>query len=478
MFKKVTINDGVLYPHLKITREKFPRLLATRRILNETDEYFGAFLPKTNVRIWLSRLNKIFRLRNCEIEIDGSFPLPCQMYFAKKCLAPCVSEICGQTEYSENVEALRLFLSGAEKDLEKFVIAKIDEFSDALEFEKAARWRDVWRESQSLTQHKKYQIDLRNAVDTYSYAETENQIFIYLVTTRGRKLVGRKEFVFEKNPDFTVAELFEKTIADFYKFHLPREIRLPEMFPARKNIENFLYRKFNQKIKISAHHDNLNLTAQFRLKRAKLESNLEKLGGKISVETIKNNLRKLFNLSKKPNLIECFDVAHISNQNFVTASSVWENGKLRPEKSRYWIVDVENELQAMALGVKLRLENSPPPDLIIIDGGKGQLKAVLSETENIAISVISAVKPARRHREISHLLTADNRKINFIEGEKTFETIRRLRDEAHFTANEFHRQLRQNRSLFQVELPLVKIRFDEIDGAADDILPINLFSKS
>ncbi len=95
-----------LYPHLKITEEKFPRLLVTRVITDEKGEYFGAFLPETGVRIWLGMLNKIFRLRSCEIKIDGNFPQPCQMFYAKRCVAPCVAEICTKDEYAEYVEAL------------------------------------------------------------------------------------------------------------------------------------------------------------------------------------------------------------------------------------------------------------------------------------------------------------------------------------------------------------------------------------
>ena len=139
-----------LYPHLKITREKFPRLLVTRKILNKKDEYFGAFLPETGLRIWLGLLNKIFRLRSCEIKIDGDFPQPCRMFYEKRCVAPCVAEICTKQEYAEYVAVLHLFLSGDEQKYTAFLENKIGELAENLEFEKAAKWRDILISSQKL----------------------------------------------------------------------------------------------------------------------------------------------------------------------------------------------------------------------------------------------------------------------------------------------------------------------------------------
>ena len=183
-------------------------------------------------------------------------------------------------------------------------------------------------------------------------------------------------------------------------------------------------------------------------------------------------MQKLLDLPKKPDLIECFDVAHISNQDFVAAACVWENGKLRPEKLRYWISDAENELQAMAFAVRERLKIAAPPDLIIADGGRSQLNAVIAEVESANlknISVVSAVKPPRQHGEISHLLTADGRKIEFVNGARIFEIIRELRDEAHRAANELYRQHRENKLIHRAEIPLMTGRFDEVDGAAEDL---------
>ncbi len=470
-----TIADQILYPHLKITNERFPRLLATRRILDKSDEYFGAFLPATNVRLWLFQLNKLFRLRSCEIDVDGSFEQPCQMYFAKKCLAPCVAEICGDAEYLENVAAMRVFLGGTNEGFAELIEAKISICAENLEFEKAARWRDLLSDALALKSNKKLQISIATAVDVYDYEETENETKIQLFTARGRKFAGNMEFVFDRRGGLSLIEMYEQIIRNFYVFDVPKEIRLPIFYPNRVELEKYLKDKFGRKVKISFHQNELNLTAQFRLKRTKLDFELDKISGRLSANQIKTAVKKLLKLKKKPHIIECFDVAHLSNQNFVTASSVWENGGIRPEKSTHFILDVENEPAAMAAGICERLKINPAPDLIIIDGGKGQLNAVLNEItqpEHQHIAIISVVKPPGKHNEISHLLTPDGGRINFETGNQVFELFRRLRDDSHRTANELHRQLRENLGIHAKNLPLVPIRFDETDGAAEDLIPI------
>jgi excinuclease ABC subunit C len=463
--------DQILYPHLKITREDFPRLLATRKILDERDDYFGAFLPTTNVRLWLYQLNKIFRLRSCEIEIDGSWQKPCQMYFSKRCLAPCVREICSPEKYSETVDLLRLFLSNDE-EFGQIISRKIEFHAENLEFETAANWRDFLESANRLRDNIKWQISLENAVDTYTYEETDEQIIVYLITTRGRKLAGNFEFIFAN--DNSLAEIFPKIIREFYLFHAPKEIRLPIKLNESRELAKSLSVKFGRKIQVTFHQNDLNLLTKFRLKRTKMNYELDKINVKFSADETSANLRKIFALPNKPSRIECFDVAHISNQNFVTATAVWENGKIRPEFSTHFVLDETSEIAAMASGVRERLKNNSLPDLILIDGGKSQLNAVLAELEKFGanISVISAVKPQGKHGGISHFLTFDGSKIEFIEGDRTLELLRLLRDEAHRTANELYRQLHGSRNIYETDLPLVPVRFDEIGGEAEDLIPI------
>lgn len=475
--------EEVYYPHLKITKEKFPKLYATRKFLNKKDSYFGAFLPKTALRIWLYRLNKIFKLRSCRLEIDGNFPQPCQMFFTKRCVAPCVASLCSETDYADYVMALKLFLSNQRKDFEKFVVGKIDFFADNFEFEKAAIWRDIWHDSQTLLNDKKLEISLANAVDTFEATDEGEKIIIHLITTRGRKFLGNREFAFEKTADDSAEKALESVLQNFYKNHLPREIRTNIDFPSRKDLEKTFRQKFTHFTKIVVLKSESNKTAKMRLIRSKVESDLEKINIQPTLAEIGERLKELFNLSKTPQKIEAFDVAHISNQDFIGANAVWENGELKRENYRYWKTDAENEPQAMSHAVSRRLQEKNPPDVILIDGGMSQLNAVLREIDTKfakKIGFVCAVKPSGRHNEISHFLLSDATRIEFSNGEKSFEILRNLRDEAHRTANELHRQYRDNKYIFAVkenfqsenEIPLVLVRFDEPNGAAEDLQPI------
>ncbi len=128
----ISLVEQKLYPHLKITREEFPRLLVTRKIETDEADYFGAFLPETGVRFLLDFLNRAFRLRNCTIPIDGNFPVPCTQFYEKQCVAPCVKNICDKPAYVEFAQLVRLFLEDKEGNLEKLLNQKIESAAENL----------------------------------------------------------------------------------------------------------------------------------------------------------------------------------------------------------------------------------------------------------------------------------------------------------------------------------------------------------
>jgi excinuclease ABC subunit C len=447
-----SVAEHGLYPHLKLTSEEYPRLLATRKILDKRDEYFGAFLPVTALRVWLYHLNKIFGIRSCDLPLDGNFPQPCALYFTKKCLAPCVAALCSRDEYLEHVQALRLFLKDDRKGFEDFVVGKIDGYAEDLEFEKAAHWRDIRESSRLLAANKRFNIRLDRAVDTYSIFETADSLVVYLVTSRGRRLIGNKEFIFEKTAENTPENVMARMLNGFYQFHAPREIRLPFTYKNRSELRRSFFERFGKDVRITVHSDELNDIAEGRLKRTQIDFALEKIGQEVTPDEISSELKRIFSLKRKPKRIEAFDVAHISNLDFVAASCVWQGGEIRPDQMRFRVVEAENEPQAMALGVMDRLIVPPAPDLIVIDGGKGQLNAVLEGLKKAGVTeipVIAAAKPPGKHKDISYFLKSDGEKIDFIPGNRVHELLRELRDEAHQNANALHRQHRENKYIFE-----------------------------
>ena len=194
---KISLAEQRNYPYLKITTEKFPRLLVTRKIENDGAEYFGAFLPETGVRFFINFLDKLFKLRNCTIEIDGNFVVPCPQFYAKRCAAPCVENLCDEKQYLETVELLRLFLRRENEELKNKILEKIECFAEILDFETAGEWRDRLNLIEKFWSKNEWILWLDNATDSWRIERKEGEIFVYLVTMRGRKNLGRLVFVFE-----------------------------------------------------------------------------------------------------------------------------------------------------------------------------------------------------------------------------------------------------------------------------------------
>jgi excinuclease ABC subunit C len=231
---EISLAGESLYPHLKITGEEFPRLLVTRRISDDDAEYFGAFLPAAGVRFWLEFINRTFRLRTCQIPLDGKFPSPCPQFFNRRCLAPCVENLCDRESYLEMLEIVKLFLRNKRDNFEEVLAEKIEAAAANQNYEKAAAWRDILLETKKIFAAKDWNLWLDDAVDTFEVEEVGGQIFVYLVTQRGRKTLGKKVFVFENK--VSQPEVLSQVIRQFYQFHAPKEIRIPFDFPDRKSL--------------------------------------------------------------------------------------------------------------------------------------------------------------------------------------------------------------------------------------------------
>ncbi len=456
---KFSLSAQRLYPHFKLTPERFPRLLATRKIAaDDGAEYFGAFLPETGVRFLIDFLNKTFRLRACEIEIDGSFDVPCTQFYRKRCLAPCVGNLCSETEYAERVALLRLFLERKSGELETIYRQKIEAAAEEFEFERAAELRDEWIEIENVLTAKDWNFWLDDAVDTFEIAETENEFLVYLVTMRGRKTLGKRTFSFEKTG--TRDKLLPAILSEFYRFHAPKEIRISDDFPERFMIADELSQKFGRKIKIVVIKENApKIMTNRALERTRYEHEFGQIRREKSPDEIQNELQTIFNLPEKPSRIEGFDVAHISGSDFTAAKSVWENGKFLGKEYAFWLSDEESELETMRKFIEFRFARCTEkfPALVLIDGGRAHLQAALKGLENLPdrkFAVVSAVKPPRRHGEIAHFLNESGGRIEFNGERAAHRVLLNLRDEAHELSNNIHRQRREMSHFYELAAAL------------------------
>jgi excinuclease ABC subunit C len=442
-----SITGQPVYPHIKLTNEDFPRPLATRVLEDDGDEYFGAFLNRTSVRILIDFLNRTFRLRSCTIDIDGSFDVPCTQFYAKRCVAPCVASLCDRESYLEIVNLERLFLRN---DRELFLAAiskKIENAAEALDFEVAAFFHDMLQNVEKFWSNGRWQIWLDDAVDTYEVEEAdEDSIVVIVVTQRGRRTLGELVFAFPKQDETSDSNAVKHLIEQVYRHYNPREIRVPYDFAGRKALSAELRTKIVVTSPLKPR-----VTAERAVEIAKARLRLARAKSAPTVDDILTDLQKRFGLAKKPKRIEAFDVAHISATGFAAAASVWLDGRYRPNEYQHWLSDQTSELQTLRAFLAERLTGKSP-DLVLIDGGRSHLnaakEAVASQPRKPLI--VAVVKPPGKHSSISHFLTEDGSRVEFDQDVDAFRLIQRLRDDAHDLANATHRLSRDMMHFYEL----------------------------
>ena len=468
------------YPHIKITKEEFPRALATRLIEVDGDDYYGAFLPKTAARILIDFLNRAFRLRSCDIPIDGTFPVPCTQYFRRRCVAPCVAEICAPDAYMKLVSLARKFLAN---DRDGFIAQaeSLIEQAAALEnFETAARIRDVAIAVDRFWSDPRKNVWLEDAVDTFDVDESDDEITIHLVTHRRRKVLGRKIFVSSlkrfSNADAALSSLLDS----FYVCHLPREIRVPIRLSRRAELETSLSHRFGRQVKISVSDPARKGVNAFRgLNLSRAEQLLDKAKPTATPKSISAELKAQLALDFLPKRIDAFDVAHISRTAFAAARSVWEDGRFLSAEYNFIISERRSELEVLAEAVEKSVaKDERSKRLILLDGGTAQLNMVTGVLNGRPHPhIVAAVKPKGNHSSVAAFLTEAGGRFAFDINSAAHAMLQLLRDEAHDLANRAHRDYREMLPFYEAQgfdRPLVvPLRFHAVNGGADDLIPIN-----
>lgn len=434
-----SLEDKPLFPHIKLTREQFPRALATRIINDDPDEYFGAFLNRTAVRILIDFLNRTFRLRTCAIEIDGTFEIPCTQYYSKRCVAPCVSSLCSRTRYLEIVDLVRLFLQNDRRELLSFLERLIDRASAALDFEDAAFFRDIATNVERFWSEPRWQIWLDDTVDTIEVYADDDAVYVIVISQRGRRTLGEMVYAFAALDDPT--RVLPRFIDRFYRFHLPRQVRVSHDFEGRDAVASALGERFGRKFDIRiVGRTERRVTAERAIAMTKARVEMERSKIHPTADEISRELRRMFELRSAPRRIEAFDAAHISATGFAAAVSVWADGRDSPEEYDHWLSDRTSELATLRAFVAARVELTSP-DLILIDGGRTHRKTAIEAISALPDppEVIAAVKPKGKHGTISHFLNAEGNRIEFDRDDFVHRLLQRLRDEAHDLANATHR---------------------------------------
>lgn len=479
------------YPFFKLTLdERFPRLLITRQPekKQENEAIYGAFLPAGMTRRMLDLLQRIFRLRPCELDIRGDFESPCPEYYLHRCLAPCVASVCRRENYLETVEIVHFILSNQFEIALKRIDAKIATLAENLEFEAAAEWRD-WRAIvEEISENAKWQIAVSTMNDVINFDENGH---LQITTLRRGKSVGKLFFRVEEN--FEKKAVLTKFIESFYQTYSPKQIFVPFDFAERKTLEKELTERFGRKIAIISKPANaLPPSINKTNKLAAHQFDYRKSDLITEKHVLLEEVKSLFKMRRVPRRIESFDVAHLAGREIIASRVVAVDGVLQRDDGLVWEFENLSEAAAIAEAVRERLKLLPAkkdlPDLLIIDGGRAQLNAVkkvLQEFNQKNITVIGAVKPPKAHHQIRYFLTTKNAEIEFEKSSKAMNFIQSLRDAAHTLANETHRDLHALVQIFKnndhaphIQYLRVPTRYAERGGNAADLSPIRSLTQA
>jgi excinuclease ABC subunit C len=468
----IKLQDDKSYPHLKLTvNEPFPKVVITRRIQKDGALYFGPFLPAALARRTIDVINRTFQLRTCDIEIDGKAPRPCLEYHIKRCLGPCVKGLCAPEQYQEAVRDVRLLLEGRNKELADTLEERMMQASEETRYELAAKYRDLRKTVIKLSEQQKMATTSESDVDIFGYYREGHRLALQLFTMRERHIVGRREFFWEDLPEdgFDPAGFLSDVLSQYYASdYVPREIHVPVNFEDRELLEKALSKRKGKRVRIffsqrGEKRDMIDLVD----KNAKLAFEQRFRILKPDMKRVLEELQETLELPRLPARIESFDISHIQGAENVAGMVICENGKMnRSEYRKFRIrgVDGANDVASMREVITRRYrrlleEGKPLPDLIVIDGGKGQLNGAAEAMRELgleAVPMVGIVKPPLRHNDVAYLLLKgrEDEPIYLDPHSLILRLLQMIRDEAHRFAVTYHRKRRELRD-FTSELTAI-----------------------
>ena len=468
------LKDDKSYPYIKITKsEEFPQIIISRNPKNDKNKYYGPYSSISSVRQTLDLLSKIFPYRTCTKEITGKDKKACLEFDIGRCKAPCTGNS-DQEEYEEIISSVEKFLSGKTSPIVKEIKNEMMKASNSQNYERAAVYRDRIKAIERILEKQKVSGLRYETFDLISCVKNDNEAMIIVFNIRKGNMIAHEKFRIERTDTTEIEEIIRLFLYDYYSksIFIPNSILVSE-YPSEKNIiQDFLENKSKKKI---------NITIPVRgTKKKLLEMGISNAKESLKQWQIKwindskktkkalNDLQNELGLINLPNRIECFDISHIQGSNVVASMSVFENGL--PKKSDYRRFkiseDKNDDFAAMREVISRRYKKllekkdiskkldsfSKVPDLILIDGGKGQLSSALQVLLELGFSNIPIAGIAKREEEIFMPYNEDP--IMLDRSSQGLYLIQRVRDEAHRFAITYHRNIRQKKSI-QSELDTI-----------------------
>ncbi len=474
----ILLRDDKNYPYLQLTtNEPFPRVLVARRVERDGSFYAGPFLPAHFARRTMALTHRLFGIRSCNEVITGKRGRPCLEYDIKRCIAPCVDTICSAEEYAGAVKMTQLFLEGRNEELAETLRKRMVEAAEHERFEEAAQLRDAMRTVQTLhdRQQKMATAELGHR-DVFGVKLGPAGVVVQVFQVRGGRVVERVELGSEEAiVGSTEGEVLVAALQQFYEIRgAPPEIYVPAEPDEREALESWLGQRAGRRVRI--------LVPQRGDKRGLVD--LANRNAALAYQTRFNEaraaqydaletLQQVLALPSLPRRIECFDISTIQGSETVASMVVCEDGRMKRSDYRKFRIKPtrglkgpetlglapdavsaagisSNDFAAMNQVIERRYRKllelgGPFPDLVLIDGGKGQLSAAYAALETLGLANLVAGGIAKKE-ELLYLRDRDD-PIALPVNDRALLLIQRIRDEAHRFAVTFHRRARTMRDL-------------------------------
>jgi excinuclease ABC subunit C len=470
MIKKYTprynasLKDNKTFPYLRIDiNEDWPRVCITRRVQKDGARYFGPFASASSVRKTLELIEKIFPFRSCSKRIKGTDKRPCLDYYIRRCPGPCIGAVEKQ-EYHDVINRVILFLQGKQELILRELNAKMKAASQQLQFERAALLRDQIDAIERVIEGQRIAIKLKGEKDVIGLAQNEEQACIELFSIRNDKLIGQDHFIMEGIQGESPRQIMTSFVKQYYASasYIPRLILLQHPVDELQALSEWLGQQRGSRVKLQVPQRG----AKKKLVDTAAENAAQGLrfaqAKEMKAEVMKSGLQELKNrlhLPKLPRRIECYDVSNIQGALAVSSMVVLEKGWPKPAHYRRFRIktvagadDYAMIQETLRRRFKRGLTGEGTwaivPDLVLIDGGKGQLNAALEVRQELGLESIPMASLAKENEEV--FIPGDHQPVYMAKDSPALHILQRARDEAHRFAISYHRKLRHKEGIASV----------------------------
>jgi excinuclease ABC subunit C len=464
----IRLKDGKSYPFLKISlNEEWPRIYVTRKMEDDGGRYFGPFASAKSLKQTVKVLKGMFPFRTCSRPITGKDPRPCLNYYIHLCPGPCIGAVTRQ-EYSRMIKQVILFLEGKQEQVVRTLRNKMEKASESMEYEKAAVLRDQIQSIEKVIEDQKITARVKGEQDVIAFVTERDQAYVQVFFIRRGRLIGRESFVLQGASSEEPEQIMTGFVKQYYgsASYLPPLLLLQHPVEDSKVIEEWLRQKrggaFRLEVPVKGNKKMLVDTVAENAAQALRQLKIKQYeGGERGLAAAMRELQEKLKLPELPNRMECYDISNIQGTSSVGSMVVFEKGRPKTAHYRRFKIktiegadDFASLREVLGRRFKRFREQSGAgdegdgwaikPDLVLIDGGKGQLSSAVTAMKEAGAEAIPVAGLAKENEDV--FLPGQSRPVVLPADSPGSQMLQRIRDEAHRFAIGYHRDLRRKKA--------------------------------